>query len=1205
MEQRRRRPTEEQWLQVKSLIRRYYLVNNMYLKDLTAFLQDKGLPITKAQLEYKLKEWKMSKNIDNKAYKSIDHVIKKRKREGKDSEVIYCGVRLKQSIVDKGRNRHRDESIFARLASESPPPLSPTTTQLVVCTPPPCPMEFEWPSTLPWFNFQDIFLTWASNFSQVDTLQSSTMTEPGTPHVGILLRTIAEGWGEVQSIGAPRQLSRLAANIGRTMPECYPGEHLQTAQVLVTSSGIESMIDCLKIVIYQISNNAMNQLWDDQEWEATFDLFSRAGLLYTALDLKGARERSLTARAFLDNLFRAVINAVAGGILSTRNKTRERALGLIKWLLSSGQDPNIRMHDATPLGRAVGAAQPDLTELLLIAGADPDRACKWSGHESLMDLALAYKGTSDNKVRTIKLLLPYTRLTNLEKVLHAAIKLRDPDLVEQVVEHGPYLLASTVGAEYPFCHDTALSVAAAVDIDATASILRHIEVQYPSRPTSAFITPDAFIAAASAGNTDVVLFLHGISPIGGSPNLNLITPLQVAVSRGHLGTCQLLLQLYGGLSAALIYIACCGGHLDLLQYLLRNGLSVNEPMTSKDAQACRALCGGFVGVNVSSGQPVTALQYLLAYWTFNDPWYIRLGRRPDCLGSPPDWLELLIGRGAVLPGGSVVLFAGMWWDKALLAALDAGGSANETNPYSESALHCALKCFWAKESAKRLATVKTLLERGAQLHGGEVLRAIQIGERDLVRLLLHHGTRLFDTHENRGHTLDAAIMLNDDKLLERVVAKLPGYYDAGSLCTAVKTGNTRIINLLLANRPQKVEADLLEGTAVGLAAESGDIQLVRKLLEHLGKPDSALLPFANDCGSCYFDRRSNFWRDKPKELIEGNPLALAVSGGTEDDTEGFTELLENGYRPDRLTWLRVASLAHRSCLYLERLLHFKQRLDGVPPHPLETVSLLRDCITSGKKDVLHYLLKAGADANEHNRTDAYNRSPLQMAVEDGNLDIIDLLLQAGAHINAPPSFFGGATALQIVAIEGNLGLAKLLLDLGARINARGARQCGRTALEGAAEHGKLDMLQLLLHSGALTTGAGQLQFVRAVHFAERGGHDAVADLLRRSREWTDEDTDLYEKRSPRCDSCSGEFDPDFEFDDGQLGWICLDDENGRAHCCDEIHSSGDECIHDYTEIEDLWYADRAREMDAWKYGESYDELDECEEPVNGSDEDLL
>jgi ankyrin repeat protein len=1010
------------------------------------------------------------------------------------------------------------------------------------------------------------------------------------------------------------------------MPEYYPGEHLQTVQVLVTSSGTESMIECLKIVIYQISNNAMAPLWNAQQWEATLDLFSRADL-YAALGHTGVRERSLTARAFLDNLFRAVINAVTGGILSMRNKTRERALGLIKGLLSSGQDPNICInldperypnHCPTPLERAVGAAQPDLTELLLIAGADPERACKWSRHRSLMDFALAGKNTTGNKGRMIKLLLPHTRLTNLKEVLHAAFRLRDPDLVEQVVEHGQCLLASTVGAEYTFYHDTALRVAAAVDIDATTSILRHIEVHYPSRPTSAFITPGVFIAAASAGNTDVILFLHGINPIGGSPNLTLYTPLQAAVSRGHLGTCQLLLRLYGGLSATLIFIACRNGHWVLLQYLLQNGLSVNEPMTSKDTRACGVLCNRWVADNVSSEQPITVLQYLLNFHPWNHQ-----------TGWPPDWIELLIGPDTVLPPGSLVRFAELWWDKALLAALDAGGSANETSPNGQSALHCALRNHCGRKSAKQLATVKILLERGAQLHGWEVLEAIRIRDRDLVKiflergaqlhgwevleairirdrdlvkillergaqlhgwevleamriqdrdlvlLLLHHGATLLHTRKNIGPTLDAAIMLNDDKLLEAVVAELSGHYDAGSLCLAIESGNIQIINLLLANRPQKAEADLLEGTAVGLAANWGDIQLVQKLLEHLGKPDSALLPCISGDELWQLDLRSNFWRDKPEELIESNPLTLAVSGGI----EGFSELLENGYQPDRLTWLRVASLGHHSCLYLERLLHFKQRLDGIPRHPLETAPLLCECIQRGNKDVLHYLLKAGADANEHNCThiDVSNRSPLQKAVEVGNLDIIDLLIQAGAHINAPPSFFGGATALQIAAIQGNLGLAKQLLDLGARINARGARKCGRTALEGAAEHGRLDMLQLLLHSGALTTGAGQHQFVRAIHFAERRGHDAAADLLRRSRDWIDEDADLYEKRSPRCGSSS---ECDIEFYHGQRWWRCLDDENGQDHCCGEIHNSGGECIHDYTDIEDLWYVDRAREMDA-------------------------
>ncbi|KAM5365302.1 hypothetical protein ACJZ2D_011085 [Fusarium nematophilum] len=1185
-----RLPIEEQWLQFKPQIRRLYVNTDMPQPELAALLRHEGLSIPGNQLEYKLKKWEMSKNIDGRTWKFIDYNITKRKREGKESEVIRSGKRVKQSTVDKETARHRDASIFAQLLPASPPPVSLSATQLAVCTPAPFPMEFEWPSTLPWLTFQDIFLTWSSNFREPDTPRSRTMTEPETPHLDILVSKIANRWG-AQAADAVTRPSRLAANIGRTMPESYQGEHLQAAQVLFTNSRREAMIQCLKFVIYQMSN-AMTRLWDGiQEWEATCQFFSRTGLLDTAISLKEVREQSLTASAFLDNLFRASITGALRGKHQKEHETLKRALFLTKWLLSSGQNPNICMDRETPLERAVRAAHADLTDILLKAGADRDLTFKRSPQTSLMGLALASNSSGIDKLRTIKLLLPQCSSTDLAAVLQAAIKLRDRGLVKEVLERGPNL-TRMLKAELPLDHETALSAAAGVDLETTDSILHHLESQYPSASKAAFIRPDVFIAAATAGNTDVILYLHRISPIGHSPNLHGITPLQVAVSRGHLETCQLLLKIYGGLSAALIYIACACGHLGALRYLLQNGLSANEPMTSGDAKACSVLCKLQVE-DVASGQPVTALQCLLSI-------YMSTGSLLF-FGSPPHWLDLLIQQDAVLPEGSVVKFAALGWNKALLAALNAGGSPDETFPNGKTALQSTLDDHCFMGWAERLRTVKILLEKGAKLGGGEVLQALRIPDRDVVLLLLQYGASLVDTDDNRGPTLDAAIGLDDDELLERVVEELSGFYDAGSLCAAVYAGNTWIIELLLSNRPQQAQADLLEGTAVGLAAQGADIDLLQRLLEHLGKPDAALLPFNKQDGVWDFRGRWNFWRDERQKLVEGSPLALAIS--KEGNDEGFSELLRNGYRADRLTWLRAARTKHYPCL--KPLLGSGQGLGYLPPHALETDFLLWQCIEEGNKEVLRSLLEAGADVNEHKRTRIDNpgtRSPLQFAVELGNLDIIHCLVQARANINAPPSFFRGATALQIAAIQGDLGMANQLLDLGARINARGARQCGRTALEGAAEHGRLDMLQVLLHFGALTTGAGRVQFVRAIHFAERGGHDAAAILLRRSRAWTDEDADLY-MRSPQCDSCDGGFD----FEDGQTGWVCMEDEDGQAPCCDEIHRSGDACIHDYSEVEEAWYADRAREMYDFKHGEPDSESEEdeefYEESIHGSDED--
>lgn len=61
-----------------------------------------------AQVEYKLKQWEFRRNIDKATWIIIDRKIAKRKQEGKESQVIHCGKRLKQSTIDKETNRHRD-----------------------------------------------------------------------------------------------------------------------------------------------------------------------------------------------------------------------------------------------------------------------------------------------------------------------------------------------------------------------------------------------------------------------------------------------------------------------------------------------------------------------------------------------------------------------------------------------------------------------------------------------------------------------------------------------------------------------------------------------------------------------------------------------------------------------------------------------------------------------------------------------------------------------------------------------------------------------------------------------------------------------------------------------------------------------------------------------------------------------------------------
>lgn len=110
-----------------------------------------------------------------------------------------------------------------------------------------------------------------------------------------------------------------------------------------------------------------------------------------------------------------------------------------------------------------------------------------------------------------------------------------------------------------------------------------------------------------------------------------------------------------------------------------------------------------------------------------------------------------------------------------------------------------------------------------------------------------------------------------------------------------------------------------------------------------------------------------------------------------------------------------------------------------------------------------------------------------------SLETVNVLLGAGANVNASAAPNEGVTALQAAAINGQMEIFLILLKAGANVNAPGAMEDGRTALEGAAEHGRLDMLQLLLNAGATHD---EPSCEKAEKLAAGNGHYVVAKLLK-------------------------------------------------------------------------------------------------------------
>ena len=137
--------------------------------------------------------------------------------------------------------------------------------------------------------------------------------------------------------------------------------------------------------------------------------------------------------------------------------------------------------------------------------------------------------------------------------------------------------------------------------------------------------------------------------------------------------------------------------------------------------------------------------------------------------------------------------------------------------------------------------------------------------------------------------------------------------------------------------------------------------------------------------------------------------------------------------------------------------------DNAWDDPLGGRTRLYWAVSAGDLEIVRLLLAAGAKVAAEALSTS---SSLHAAVEDANLPMVNLLLD-----------YDGAAALNwfnhvdqtplIVAVEmGSIKIVRRLLEAGTDVNAHNEPQIGDTVLHRAAENGTLEMVQLLLQAGA-------------------------------------------------------------------------------------------------------------------------------------------
>jgi ankyrin repeat protein len=341
--------------------------------------------------------------------------------------------------------------------------------------------------------------------------------------------------------------------------------------------------------------------------------------------------------------------------------------------------------------------------------------------------------------------------------------------------------------------------------------------------------------------------------------------------------------------------------------------------------------------------------------------------------------------------------------------------------------------------------------------------AIAQGDDNIIQLLLDNGASAsLERTPFSGlaeSPLCAAVKSGKECMVRKFLSQGADPYDPPALLAA-SSRSTMMMQLLLRAFDSQYPAGkkYYSSVALRVAIQNRNVANVKLLAGYTNLNDTEQ---HNDNADL---RKLQGWRDD--ETLP-SPLGQTI---TTCNAEMIQIILDAGGDPNKTVSTQV-SYPHRG--------RWTAMLAAVATKHLGTVELIYN---------------AGGDVNyaAHLGT---TRTPLQLAVEGGSLDIIKFFLSRDADVNAPPCIWGGGTALQLAAIKGFVGIADLLIQHGADINAPKGRYQGRTAFEGAAEYGRMDMLLLLYHKGVDLVSDGGEQVRRATELAEENGQLGAKGLV--------------------------------------------------------------------------------------------------------------
>ncbi|KAJ0422520.1 ankyrin repeat-containing domain protein [Aspergillus carlsbadensis] len=1089
--------SSHEWDVHKAELKRRWLDENMKLPELIEHMARKGFSRKAKQYSAQFKKWNWTKykpslppSIDQAFI--VTRVEKRKREEGKDSEVIIYGEICPPEKLKKMKYGKGFVSTSDKLAARAAP--APTTPPgIIIRTPEPFDstpgldittfMRLRWHPSLPWLRLCRLFQPELgqdskilSPVSQRSWLQALNTQGP-TTKVDIMdqLNNFVP-WADLPRALDSNISARISATLGVLMPEEFEGQHesLSTGRLPLD---LYMLANNLTLQAADLSRDALHALDVD-----TISIFRRIGWSNLKQLAGLLKDQQPALQAMVIKLF---VSAV-----------RLFDLKIVELLLKAGVDPDTFIdtpgHPFTPLAWAAWYTHRQsgsMIKLLLNHGASINKMSSGTP-------AITY-AVQRNNLAAIRVLLQNKAAVPLE-LLAQTMGIIEVDLFKE-------LLSSCPGA-CGFYRDY-------VEVGRT----RH-EGARRSSWVEGYTT--LLGAAALADRADILdhildTFPELVNPVRDESIRPHLSPLGVAIATGSNECIQPLIRAgadihtvtdFDGHTLAELALVC--NNLDAFQILIKNGSKIDEwklsgkLFTSALIHAIKPeediLTERSIVSRVDRAQLVAKLIQDGA--DLNGEYDLPPGTALAAAieGGDCTILSLLVEAGAATVGQKLRFIgtkeAARFLDQRglLPEILDAFGAQILAHAIWEQDVDFAQ---WLV-AHKILASVDCSAQENAQL----IDKIIETDDLALVEALLEHGLQVTDHHISLSL---ACIKDGNDTILQRLLRDFRGNAPS-ALAYAAFQDRADLVQLLLASRAGYDGAPIYTHL-------------------HWERPNPDDTEHHPDGRKSYIFPLTH----KPQSILE-----LAVEGGSMVCLQMFIKL--RTWSPTLVCRALALAIRFSEREMADELYQLRPRLDGPvtlsrlastpgwdgeqdlvdeeqAPGDFESFTPLQAAAQTQNVSLVQRMLDQSANAGVNVNincpaTGAHGRTALQHAVENGNLQLMDMLLKHGADVNGAPASYAGATALQLASIKGFIGIARRLIDLDARVNAPGAGEHGRTALEGAAEAGRTDVVEMLLQAGAARLDeVDDEQYTNAADLATGNGHAAILNLLSaHDPEWWEE-----------------------------------------------------------------------------------------------------